>query len=207
MKLPIFTTVVLFSLFIWIYMKYSSRKADSEDEKFWDREREANSTRKQPLTNLNYISIPFEELPFDDSEDEDIRSAQDEISALKDAKIVNFNGRSNTDLKLEYGVANLTTLSEFDQNYTTLVTALAKWGEALYKNNRIEDTEKVMNFALDCKSDIRSCYTILADIYKERKDYDKIEELIARAEELHSLTRNALIRDLKERSIFSPSYK
>ena len=46
------------------------------------------------------------------------------IEALKEKKILNLSGFTNTDLKLEYGVGNLTELTDYDNNYVTLSRSL-----------------------------------------------------------------------------------
>lgn len=208
MKLPIFTTVVLLSAFTWFYMKRSGNKMKEIEEQFWDRERKANSTRRKPLTDLDFISIPYDSLPFTGEVGNPvIMESEAFLLGLKDAKIVNLNGISNTDLKLRYGVANLTDLTEYDQNYTEMIRTLADWGEELQKLGRTEEAVKVLEFGISCHTDIRKNYLILADIYEAEKKYDEIERLIEEAEKLTSLTRDSILTELKKRSIFSPSYR
>ena len=101
MKLPIFTTIVLLSALIWFTTKRSTKKMKEEEEKFWDREREANFVRKKPLTDLVFITIPISEIPLDaDSDDpllkeyaekilEEFPQLLDSLSALFDAIVVN----------------------------------------------------------------------------------------------------------------------
>ncbi|MBR6451738.1 MAG: hypothetical protein IKS87_03460 [Lachnospiraceae bacterium] len=208
MKLPIFTTVVVLSAFTWFYMKRSTQKMNESDEAFWERERRANTTRKQPLTDLDYITIPYDRLPFTgDVGNPVIMECESYLQSLKDAKIVNLNGISNTELKLRYGVANLAALSEYDQNYTELIGAVADWGEELHNLSRDEEAVTVLEFGISCHTDIRKNYLILADIYEAKKDYDAIERLIEEAKGLTSLTRNGILEELKKRSLFSPSYR
>ncbi len=208
MKLPIFTTVVILSAFTWFYMRRSSSKMKEEEEKFWDREREANSTRRKPLDDLAYITIPYDQLPITGEVGNPvIMECEAFLLGLKDAKIVNLNGISNTDLKLRYGVANLTDLSEYDQNYTEMIRTLADWGEELQKLGRTEEAVKVLDFGISCHTDIRKNFLILADIYEAEKKYDDIERLIEEAEKLTSLTKDGILTELKKRSIFSPSYR
>ena len=207
MKLPIFTTVVILSALTWFYMKRSGTQMKKDEEQFWDKELRANSTRKQPLTDLEFITVPYDTLPITgEIGNQVIMECEESIRRLKDARIVNLNGISNTDLKLKYGVANLPVLSEYDQNYTDLIRALADWGEELQKNGRTQDAVKVLEFGISCHTDIKKNYLILADIYEEEKNYDAIDRLIESAEQLTSLTKNGILTELKKRSLFSPSY-
>lgn len=208
MKLPIFTTVVLLSALIWFSMKRSTKKMNEEEEKFWDREREANFIRRKPLVDLEFIDVPFDELPLDEnSEDPLLKEYAEKILALKDKKIVNLNGITNTDLKFKYGVSNLNTLSEYDENYTIMVSTLADYAEELNRLGRVEDAKTVLEIAIKCKSDVKRSYILLADMYEEAKEYDKIEELIESASALTSHAKDGIVNELKKRSIYSPSYK
>lgn len=249
MKLPLFTTIVITFAFIWFYMKNSTRKMKEEEEKFWEKEIKANSVRKQPLTDLDYIKIPFEELALEtlseslsDSDSEEspanpvIAECTQKILGLKRKRIVNLNGISNTDLKLKYGVSNLTVLSEYDENYTILVSALADLAEELYKLSLSEDelmrrypevdlsaessietdeakrleyrkaAVRILECAVKCGSDVKRSYALLSDIYVEDKNYDRIEELIEIASASGSSYKDGIVAELKKRSIFTPNY-
>ena len=120
------------------------------------------------------------------------------LKDLTDKKIVNLTGISNTDLKLEYGTANITVLTEYDQNYTILARSLNQWGSFLKKNGQITDAKKVLEFAIDTKSDISNTYYELAEIYAKDLDFSKIEELCDLAEKLPSANNNAIVRHLQE---------
>lgn len=201
---PIFTTITLLGAFIWLYMKITQKKTKSMDEPFWERERLANQTRKQPLDSLSYIIIPLDFLPFiKDTENEKLQECQQSITTLSSQKIVNLTGISNTDLKLTYGVANITVLSEYDQNYTLLIRTLHAWGRELYDSGLKAEAQTVLEYAVSCKSDIKGTYSLLADIYTETNMYDKIDSLIESAESLDSLTRNVILSCLRDKSVYA----
>lgn len=207
MKFPIFATIAVFSAFIWYYMKSTNKKVHFDTESFWERELRANNTRKQPIDSLPYITIPLETLPFiENTDNETLKNCQDQILFLSEQKIINLTGISNTDLKLQYGVANLTALSDYDQNCTILLRTLHNWGKELNSLGFKEDATRVLEFAIDCKTDIRGSYLLLADLYIEKQEYDKIELLIQTAESLNSLMKDSILNQLKEKSIYSSSF-
>ena len=206
---PIFTTIVISFLLIMIYMKITTNRLSTGDEELLEQERRSNSVRKKSLDELDYITIPYEALPFSHTEsgkpegntDNDPALSKDEadILALKDKKIVNFTGISNTDLKLTYGAPNLPILTEYDQNFTELVRALDSWGTHLNEQGRQSDARKVFEFAVECRSDLKSTYIGLADMYAESFEFDKLDHLIEIAEGLNSLMKGPIVRALKER--------
>ena len=129
--------------------------------------------------------------------------SENELTALKDEKIVNLTGISNTDLKLEYGTANITPLTQYDQNYTALVCSLQKWGQALYDLGRFEDAAKVLEFAVKTRSDITATYRLLIDLYKtklglnEEEIARKLDGLVPIAKNLNSLSRQTILKLLQ----------
>lgn len=197
MKLFILSVAVFFLVTLTLKIKISYRKSRITKQEFLDLESQANLTRKQPLDDLDYITIPLNKLPFYDNENEDIISYQNEIKALADKTIVNLTGMSNTDLKLTYGAANLDILSEYDRNFTELVRLLYMWGQNLYDNGKVNDAKTVLEFAIDCKTDVSKNYILLANIYKDKGELSKINNLINSANGLNSLMKNSIINNLK----------
>lgn len=191
-------------------MRRTSRKFEEKENDFWEKEREANNVRKKSLDSLEYVHIPYDLLPFGTAdENPTLAAAEDELMALKDEKIVNFTGITNTDLKLEYGTANITALTQFDQNYTALVVSLQKWGEALYNAGRFEDACQVLEFAVKTRTDISSTYRLLIDMYKTKLGFNeatiksKLEGLLPIAKNLNALSRNQILNMLAAEGIES----
>ncbi|MBQ8030808.1 MAG: hypothetical protein IJ260_04675 [Butyrivibrio sp.] len=204
MKFPFLATFILFIVLFNIRIRLVSRKEEQKEEKFWDRELRSNSVRKKSLDTLEYVHLPYDLLPFGTAgDDESLREIEDELTALKDLKIVNLTGITNTDLKLEYGTANITALTEYDQNYTSLVIALQKWGDALYTRGRFEDATSVLEFAVKTRTDITATYRLLIDMYKtklglnEQEIQRKLDGLVPIANSLNSLSRSTILKLLE----------
>ena len=187
-----------------LLMRRTSRKTEEQEASFCEKELQSNNVRKKSLENLEYIHIPFDLLPFGTAgDDKTLQDAENELTALKDEKIVNLTGISNTDLKLEYGTANITPLTQYDQNYTALVCSLQKWGQALYDLGRFEDAAKVLEFAVKTRSDITATYRLLIDLYKtklglnEEEIQRKLDGLVPIAKNLNSLSRQTILKLLQ----------
>ena len=204
MKFPFLASFILLCIFMNINMRRVCRKTEEKEQDFWERESASNNVRKKSLDNLEYVHIPFDLLPFGTAKDNTIlQSAEDELMALKDEKIVNLTGITNTDLKLEYGTANITPLTQYDQNYTALVCALQKWGQELYNQGRYEDATKVLEFSVKTRTDISGTYRLLVDLYRtklglnESEIQKKTDALIPIAKNLNSLSRNTILKLLE----------
>lgn len=193
--------IMLFIIMIFIlWLHYEKSKSTNIDKKnteaFWKAEQDANQTRKLDISNLEYISIPIELLPFQDTTDEILKNLQQDILHCSTLKIVNLTGFSNTDLKLKYGAPNLTILSEYDQNYTFLVRALNSWGSYLFEQNQKEEAKTVLDFAISCNTDIKQTYILLAQIYMEEQQSQLIYKLIEKSEALNSLSKDIIKKSL-----------
>ena len=183
--------------FIGVKRSIASKQEKADIDSFWTREEQANSIRKQDISQLEYITIPLDLLPFRDTNNTKLQEYQDIVRNLSEYKILNLTGISNTDLKLKYGPANLESLSLADQRFTTLARTLSLWGNLLYESGDPKAAATVLEFGVKCKSDVSATYLTLAKIYKE-SDPGRISELKSVAESLNSLTKTAILNGLAE---------
>ena len=158
------SSLIVFCLVIAFTNRRHKKMVEKYEKEFWDREARANNTRKKSLASLTYISIPDYLLPEDFMpEDDEVSALFETLKELSGQKIVNLTGYTNTDLKLEYGTANITCLSEYDQNYTLLARSLQRLAEILYTNARIAEARAVLEFAVSTGTDVSHSYYLLAD--------------------------------------------
>lgn len=136
-------------------------------------------------------------------EDDEVSALFETLKELSGQKIVNLTGYTNTDLKLEYGTANITCLSEYDQNYTLLARSLQRLAEILYTNARIAEARAVLEFAVSTGTDVSHSYYLLADIYDADGEYDKKAALIEQADALRSTMKKVIVRTLQESGPYS----
>ncbi len=190
--LPIFgLTIILFSI-IGYYRRKATRIQEDANEAFWKREVEANSTRRQDISNLPYISIPVENFPLDLGTE-----SEETIKRLAGQRVINLTPYTNTDLKLQYGVANLEDLSLYESNYVELEKALSTYADELLEAQRKPEAIQVLEFAVDCSCDLSHIYLTLANLYQEGANTDGIQTLIAKANSLETLSREPLVQKLQ----------
>ena len=189
---------IVIALLIMYESKKSRRKTDEKNSRFWAREREANNTRKKDISNLEYISIPISRLPLSPTSDEEVAEYQQTIQALSSKQILNLSGKTNTDLKLDYGVANLTILSEYDNNYTTLINTLARWGARLFQLGNTSDAVTVLEYGIEVGTDISRNFYLLAEHYAGMNRVDEIDRLLQKADNIASIMKPSIIKKLTE---------
>jgi hypothetical protein len=135
---------------------------------------------------------------MEDKEDETVNSYRDTIQELSSQKVVNLSGITNTELKNKYGAANLNILSEYDNNFTHFVSILQKWAERLSAYGHTQDAQRVLEYAVSCKTDVTKSYRLLAELYLIQNTPEKIQELFPAIEALQIQEKDKLIQSLKE---------
>lgn len=189
--------IVLILLFMFRnFMKKGDRKQRDADRLFWERESKANSVRKQDIEHLHYITIP-ENLPAIATDNFRINELLQQFEGMRAKKILNLTGMSNTDIKMEYGAANLPFLSECDDNFTELARITAALGHMLIDYNLTDEAVFFLELGMQWGSDISTNYTDLAAIYKQNSSPQKITDLINEANKLNSLSKDIIIKKLQ----------
>ena len=196
MAFPFLGLFIIFLSVAAYYRKRATAQQKKVKEDFWSREDQANQIRRKDISNLPYITILLEKFPIGISDDEELTDYENDLKTLASRKILNLSHQSNTDLKLAYGPANLPALSEYDQNYTTLLRNLVAYADCLIKNGFKSEAVPVLEFGISIDSDIRANYTLLAELYKEQGNASKIQELIDKAASLDSMMRSAILEQL-----------
>lgn len=201
--MSIFSYPIFFCFLIFIcWFAYERIKIDkskkSIEADFWKQESEANFSRRKNLDAIEFITIPLDIFPIGKYADENIASIEHTIVSLKDKRILNLTGKTSTQLKLEYGVANLPIVDEYDQNFVQLIQALSQYGQALYDLGHEADAVTVLEYAISIGSDIKASYILLGTIYSSQNQQEKIQTLISNASALDSLMKDPIINALKD---------
>lgn len=194
--IPIFFVLfIVFIIYVQVKMKQGA-KTPQWNQPFWSKEKASNFARKKDISELDYLEVDQNLLPWDDQADGAIQDAQDDVREILKRPILNLQGMSNADIKLNYGIANFEILSACDQNYTRLIRALNQWGEALYQSEKLADAESIFSYALDIGSDISSTYITLGKIYAQTDRIEQIQPLIERVKKQDFFMRDTVIDKL-----------
>lgn len=199
-KIAIFLMMLVWMYWHKVEVNKKIRDADDKEASFWDKEREANSVRRKSIEELDYIHLPKDEaLPLSLLPDHpEMPEILHTLEILKSDKILNLIGLTNTDLKLKYGAANLTALSRYDQNYTSLVTTFQKWADILLEADYTDEAVGLMEYLVSINADIGKTYRLLGKYYLKHGELDKYDELIVKATNLKSINSPYIAESLKE---------
>ena len=174
----------------------SSRAMKKAQDDFWEKEQRANLTRKQDISDLDYIQIPLDTFPIAQFKDEKLSSLEETLKQLSSRKILNLSGISNTDLKLQYGPANLPVLSECDANFTLLARTIASYGERLAELDHWQEAVCVLEFGVSCKTDVSKNYTLLGSLYQKHGENSKLTKLTETVNGMDLLLKDSILQKL-----------
>ncbi len=195
-----FICFIVFIIWFRVKMRKSNSTISEENKSFWERENQANFARTRDISTLDYLSVADGELPFSTSAtslDEREAELEQRVRETSQRKMINLAAYSNTDLKEQYGVANLEELSNCDQNFLFFIRALANWGTYLYEKKEYARSRQIMEYSHTIGSDISSVYTVLGNIYAMEGDIAKVDELIAEVEQSDFSLKASIIKKLK----------
>ena len=187
----VFFVALLFS----VVVKSSKGSAESSLDSFWEKEHLSNNTPAKDIANLDYITISINVLPFLENPTETIAECEKTIRILAERKILNLNGISNTDLKIQYGVTNLSRLSQYDENFSIMQATFVKWGSALYEQGYIEESTQVLEYALELGCDAKKIFLTLKEIYTVSCP-EKLEQLKLRASVSSTPLKDSILKEL-----------
>ncbi len=196
MALPLLGLFIIALAVIRFYRKRNDRLQQETEESFWEREHQANLVRRKDISGLSYITIPFEDFSIGVFSNEKLAEAEQHLQTFSDKKILNLTGLTNTDLKMQYGPANLPALIECDQNFTDMLLALTDYINCLIEAGHMDAAVPVLEFCIGIGSDVSSHYAVLGNYYKAGGQTEKLDDLHAKASALSSLTRTSILQKL-----------
>lgn len=194
-----FLILPILALILMHHLKRTRRISEQQTASFWKREAEANQVRKQDISHLDYIYIPIETLPFGADSSPEVQRIEATLRKLDSTQILNLSAYTNTDLKLKYGIANLNTLSECDDRFTTLIRTLYQWACLLLEHDHTEAAIQVAEYSIEIGSDISGIYYMLADYYRLVENTEAMAHLQESANTLTGLNAT-LIKDYINKS-------
>lgn len=203
MGIPV-ASILLLIFILWL--QYEIRKGGKVSKKsldlFWSKEHDSNLARRKDISQLEYLNVTLDHLPMEDYEDDTINSYRDTIKKYAERKMINLSGKTNTELKFEYGVANFNLLSSYDNNYTAFVSMLQKWAGRLKDRGYISDAQAVLEFSIfSCFTDVTNAYRMLVEIYHRQNNSDQMDALIEIIHKTQIKDKEKLIEELKSISL------
>ena len=195
-KLPFLYCFLVFCIWVRYELRKSKTKTTDSKNTLFENEARANLTRKKPLSSLKYITVSEKSILFLEINDDNIKKIQKNFVDLRDKKIVNLSNKSNTEIKAEYGPANLTVLSEYSDNFITLISSIQKYAKRLNEHGFDIEAIEALEYSVRIGCDMISSYRLLTELYIKNNQPDKINALLEYADALDSITKKPILNFL-----------
>ncbi len=192
-----------FLILAWVLHHNIRKNSDQMKQSVADylaRESEANMSRRKDISNLPYITVPLDTLPFDITLNDKKKQLQieeyiKEIKNLSDKKMLNLMGISNTELKASYGPANLEVLSLYDQTYARYIRTLQLFADCIYEEYP-KEAVSVLEYCISIGTDISATYDLLGRHYLKSNNLSQFEMLYEHIPDKESLSGKNIISKL-----------
>lgn len=198
MSFPFLAAFLGFGVFLAIRYKSLNRKQELDTQAFWEREAAANATPSADLDNIKYITIPLDKFPLGFSKDAGICALEETLKELSHKRLLNLTGKTNTDLKELYGVANLTTMQAIGEDFDLLTITLKDYGAALIQQGKLADAISVLEFGVAIGTDISQNYILLGDCYFTFGKTDKIRYLMDQVSSKNMMLGTSILHHLQQ---------
>ena len=152
-------------IYLTLMLNYFLRrgKKNIDYDALAEEESAANSARKKRIDDEYFIVPDLGALPFTGRFAEE--TAVKKFGALP---MVYFGeGKTNNELKLAYGVANLEEIMRMEDNHREFIRSMITWAEALLGAGMNADAEIILNETIRLKSDFKKSRTLLEEIKRK----------------------------------------
>ena len=153
---------------------------DTKNRRFLEEEQAANSARKREIEPELFFYADLENLPH--------IPENDPFKVLRAAKrtMIRFEKpESNVELKKRYGVAQLESITLYEENFTDFLKSLGDWAQDLYNEKNADSALQVLSYAIELGSEFRGTYRLAAEIYASERDVYALEQLSEMAQHNH----------------------
>lgn len=209
MPFPFLIAFIIFLLVLHHNLNKGKKLERKQEDSYWKKEYEANTTRRQSLDDLTFIDFkPDDFFPVKLLEQgqvsafltayPQVKDILPRFVALSEKKITNLSHFTNTDLKFKYGIANFNLLAEYDENYLELISLLHQYGNAYYQAGYLSQALRIFEYAISIGSDVADTFLLAARVYQLNGDSDKLNSLHRNVQGFPEARKNLILAKLNE---------
>ena len=169
---------IILIIVVAIMTKRHGKLQDAKNRRFLEEEQAANMARKREIEPDLFFYADLENLPH--------VPESDPHKVLRTSKrtMIRFEvPESNVDLKKRYGVAQLDSITLYEENYHDFLKSLGEWAQALHDEGNVDGALQVLDYAIGLGSEFRGAYRLTADIYASERDARALEQLLQMAQD------------------------
>ena len=196
MAFPFLTVFIIFLLAYYVRRTSLTRRREEREAAFWAREEEAEHTPAKDLSALDYIKVPLEQFPIGASDADEVMMIEEELESLASKPLLNLNGMTNTDVKIEYGTANFNAIIAMGEDFDRLIVLLCDYAKGLIEEGMERETIPVLEYGVAIGSDLSDDYTLLGECYRSLGMADELAGLRQKVEASELPLKEKILQEL-----------
>ncbi|MCL2355530.1 MAG: hypothetical protein FWC70_00030 [Defluviitaleaceae bacterium] len=176
------------NIFFWILLPVAiitffllsrrhTKKQEEVKARFLAEEEAANAVRKREIEPELFFTPNLSALPPVPAGDPHRVERSAKRTMIRFAKPL-----TNLELKMQYGLAQIEAIAQYEENFIEYLKSLTKWGTEIAAESPFDAVE-ILQTVVESGGEFRDAYKTLADIYSG--DGEMLDALFARAEENH----------------------
>lgn len=183
-------------------VKKSSKDYEKREKDYIERERQASFSRAKTIEQSRYIVPDIQKFPiiqeYEAKNEKEIKAYNIQQSVLEKAQktMAHFN-ETNLELKQMYGIANLESIIQYEENYSEFLHKLNLWSKALIDADKKNDAIKVLEEGINLGMDFSQSFIQLADLYKEDNNLPALRNLYKIAQQTKNVTMPKVVTYIK----------
>ncbi len=198
----IFIIFVIFVVLFQYHLRKNMRQENINREQFWNNEEKSLSTRRKEFNDDDYIKPNLSKLSFptvpslNPGQTLHYKQVKNRLQELSSMDLMNFSNLTNTELRIRFGTANQTVITQNEANYNNFLKSLADYGHLMIEFEEINEAIVAFEECIRLGSDYSDHFLTLAQLYLQKKQRYKLTDLIEKAESLDSLNRSIILKKL-----------
>jgi len=208
MAFPSFFIIFVILIFIFQHHLRKNNKIENKaKDEFWQKEHKSLVVRKKVLSKEDYIvpditnlalSIPQDMEPSDELQ---LKQLVKKIKDLSTHDMMNFSDLSNTELRLKFGTANQSIITNNEYSYNNFLKALASYASLMNDYNLVDESLLALEQCISLGSDYSEHFSHLGQLYLDKHMQAEFNALKDTANTLISLNKKGILEKLKSLTI------
>ncbi|WZL80664.1 hypothetical protein QBE53_12730 [Vallitaleaceae bacterium 9-2] len=193
--------IILVALFQH-HLRKNMRQENQNRAQFWSKEEKSLSTRRKELhpedyitPNLTWLTLP--DIPsLEAGQKIHYQQVSKHLQELSTMDMMNFSNLTNTEVRIRFGTANQTIITQNEANYNHFLKALAEYGHLMIELEEYQEAIHAFEEAIRIGSDYSDHYITLAKLYAQHHQHQKLSDLKHKASSLDSLNKTMIEKKL-----------
>lgn len=191
----VFFMFCIFSGLFYYHIKRTSRLERLQRDRFWSQEEASLIVRKKELQSEDFQYPDLSRLKLDSSHPE-IQPLIEKIKALSKREMMSFPDLSNTELRLRFGTANQSIISQNEENYHSYLRHLASYGKIMLEFDDVEEALYAYEECIRMKSDFSDHFVELGKLYLLLGKVEDFKSLTEKAGSVTTLNKDIILNRL-----------